>query len=297
MKKSVYAAIRSIAWLLFWWPQRFAPIRRLVFDSARPGSLIYADLGKDRFLVSAGDKIISRDIFMHGSYDIQKLHLAVSLLEGRAKLTTLIDIGANLGCICIPAVSSGAFSRAIAVEPDPRNFRLLVANVAINGLETRITSHNLALGDQDGELHFELSKDNFGDHRVRRSGDAGAQGEGDRETISVNATTLDRLLAPADLENALVWMDTQGYEGVILSGAGKALGPKLPLVLEFWPYGMKRTGAFPLMKSALLWAGYSHFYELIGNPPERLPLTEANLDELFRRLEGEAGRFTDILVV
>jgi FkbM family methyltransferase len=297
MKKSVYAVMKSIAWLLFWWPQTFAPIRRIVFDSAKPGSLIYADRGKDRFLVSAGDKIISRDIFMHGSYDIQKLHLAVSLLDGGAPPTTLIDIGANVGCICIPAVSSGMFSRAIAIEPDPRNYSLLIANVAINGLGTRITSHNLALGDQAGELHFELSKDNFGDHRVRRSDDAGAQGEGDRETIAVSATTFDQLLAPADLENALIWMDTQGYEGVILSGAGKALGPRLPLVLEFWPYGMKRTGAYPLMKNALLGAGYSHFYELIGNPPERRLLDEANLDELFHRLEGEPGRFTDILVV
>jgi FkbM family methyltransferase len=297
MKQSIYAVVKAIARGIFWWPQKFAPIRRVVFDSAKPGSLIYADLGKDQFLLSAGDKVISREIFMRGSFDIEKMHLAVSLLGGMTAPTTLIDIGANLGCICIPAVSSGAFARAIAIEPDPRNYHLLVANIAINGLGHRITSHNLALSDRDGELHFELSKDNFGDHRVRHSADTGAYGESDRETIAVNATTFEKLLSASDLQNALVWMDTQGYEGVILSGAGNALGPGLPLVLEFWPYGMKRTGAYPLLKKALLGAGYSHYFELVGNPPQRLPLNEANLDEMFRRLEGEAGRFTDILVV
>ncbi len=48
------------------------------------------------------------------------MHRAVSLL-GRRGLTSLIDIGANIGTICIPAVKCGLFDRAIAIEPEPLN--------------------------------------------------------------------------------------------------------------------------------------------------------------------------------
>jgi FkbM family methyltransferase len=295
-KKIVIEIMKLTGRALYWWPQRFRLVRRIIFDSAPAGSFIYAGFGKEKYLVSAGDKAISREIFIRESFDLQKLDLAISLLSHGTRPTTLVDVGANVGCICIPAIKSSIFSRAIAIEPEPRNFNLLCANIAVNGLTSQISVHNFALSDTPSRLQFELSEDNFGDHRVRLSTETGIFKEQRRHVIDVEAKTFDSAFGDLDLREVLLWMDTQGYEGPILAGAEKALATHVPLVLEFWPYGMQRAGSYDKMKQALLNAGYKSFYELVGTSPEKLPLTAANLDELYNRL-GPNGRFSDIMVV
>lgn len=42
--------------------------------------------------------------------------------------------------------------------------------------------------------------------------------------------------------NTLVWIDTQGHEPDVFRGAGRLLKSKIPLVTEFWPYGLTRAG-------------------------------------------------------
>jgi hypothetical protein len=78
----------------------------------------------------------------------------------------------------------------------------------------------------------------------------------------------------------------------VLAGGRGWLDALTPLCLEFWPYGMKRaSNSFQLLKSAI--AAYAGFYDL--EYPEKFRPIE-DLDDLSVQL-GDAGRFTDILVI
>ena len=57
----------------------------------------------------------------------------------------MVDVGANIGPICIPAVTRGYVQQAVAVEPNPDNCRLLRVNVALNGLHNKIAVEECAL--------------------------------------------------------------------------------------------------------------------------------------------------------
>lgn len=207
-------------------------------------------------------------------------------------LDTLIDIGANIGTICIPAVKRGIAKRAIAIEPEPRNYRLLVANIYLNDVADKIEHYNLALGSKTNQIvTFELSTDNSGDHRVRISSENGKFSEAARQRISVKSTKFDDLIQRLDKTSCLIWMDTQGYEGHILLGADSAVNGRVPMVLEFWPYGMKRADAYASLRTAVM--NYDYYYNLSEDKPT--PVATSTIDSLYCRL-GENGNYTDILL-
>lgn len=247
----------------------------------------------EKYLVFTKDKTISKVVYSKGAFDFEKLEQAIKLLGPTFSLNTLIDVGANIGIICIPAVNRGYARRAVAIEPEPGNFRLLAMNVQLNGLQEKIVLHNLALGPENGKvLEMELSSDNSGDHRIRVSAADGLYDEGARQVIQIKSETFDSILGSLDRQTTLVWVDTQGYEGQILLGANNMIAERVPLVLEFWPYGMRRAGSYPALRSAAL--RYENFFDLSERQPARRPTLE--LDALYAKLE-ETGDYTDILLV
>lgn len=292
----IQGVVRLCAAALGWRPlTRNVMFRKLMFDSMPQGSRLLAQTGNEIFAVHVGDRAIGREIYIHGAFDLAKLEAVLRILgEGRHN-DLLIDVGANIGPICIPAVKRRLFKKAIAFEPDPRNFDLLNANIHLNHLGGSIDARNLALGDRDGAVvTLTLSEDNYGDHRVCVDSGTGTGSLASRKTISVQSETLDSQVRLASPNNALLWMDTQGHEGFILKGAKALLESRIPLVLEFWPAGMAGTESFPAMKRALCDAGYEYFIDL-NAPTNRVALSEESLEALYRSV-GEAGAYTDILV-
>lgn len=271
-------------------------VREAYFDTAEPNTLLLSKLGDMHLIVSSSDKVIGRGTFTSGAYDFDKFEKAISLIDKPFDNSLIIDIGANIGTICITAVKRGIFKSAIAVEPDPFNFSLLAANIHINGLADRVSALNMALGAAvDEELTFEFSESNYGDHRIRISSGCGMYDEIARKTAIVKSKTFDQAIGLVDPKSTLVWMDTQGFEGFVLKGAKNALSKKPPLVIEFWPYGMKRSGSYKPLKQAILDAGYSVFYDLDA-AVSATAINDDAFDDLFRNL-GEDGKFTDLLIL
>lgn len=273
--------------------------RDRLFDAcagAGVSEYLYAEHNGARFLVNSKDQFISRGLFVSGNADIAKLEVASRLLKQQAEhsgeIDLLVDVGANIGGICIPAVLRGLARRAIAIEPQPTNCQLLRANIAINGLFEKIAVVERAAGASDDELlPMEISSDNWGDHRISNTRAPGLYGEAERTRMQVRSIRIDSLKEFEARTQCLIWMDIQGYEGFALRGAAHLLARKVPLVLEFWPYGMLRAESFAALREAL--AGYRGFYDL--EKPERLrPM--ADIDALFEEM-GVEGRFTDILVI
>lgn len=160
---------------------------------------------------------------------------------------TLIDVGANIGLTCIPAVGRHAGVRSIAIEADPGNFKLLLNNIDLNSARDRVEALNLAAHSCFSTLDFELSNTNFGDHRIRL-GDQPAlvqalQNEDQRHTITVNAAPLDAVIDIEKLVHPVVMkVDTQGAEPLVFEGARRLLGHIDCLVVEFSPYTLARAG-------------------------------------------------------
>jgi FkbM family methyltransferase len=135
----------------------------------------------------------------------------------------------------------------IAVEPDAENARLLRANVALNGVHDRAEIHEVALSDVDATVLLETSDENWGDHRIRVANPQGPdlRDEGRRPTVEVSARRIDSLAAAGEIDLGavdLVWMDAQGHEGHVLDGAHGLASAGVPIVTEYWPYGLRRAG-------------------------------------------------------
>lgn len=270
--------------------------------SGMPTPLMYTKSGAEHFVIDTRDKGgTAKKIFAEGEYDFFDVPRTLQLLkENRIYndgLALLIDVGANIGPICIPAVARGYARRAIAIEPEPHNCRLLRANIALNGLTETISVCESACGMFDNEtLDLELSEDNLGDHQIRLNG-LPADDNQNRCRIQIPSSTLDALCPIEPGESTLIWMDTQGYEGHVLAGAERWLAAKTPLVMEFDPHLMKRVDSFKLMRDAL--ADYRGFYDLWRNPDRFRPINDLDklLIELITERESGATGFTNILVI
>ena len=140
---------------------------------------------------------------------------------------------------------------------------------------------------------MELSEKNFGDHRIREADSEQIEdhyGESGRKTISVEAMTLDEVMNSQESsqhENiALVWMDIQGHEGKFFKGARSFFlqHKHVPVAMEFWPYGIRRSGMDKDEFCNLLKGLFQKFYIL----DEERPLSRdiQNIDAYFEHFDA-----------
>src|ERR1051325_8006962 len=79
---------------------------------------------------------------------------------------TLIDVGANIGLICVPVKRDVPGVSVFAVEPDADNCECLRINAARAGI-TDLTVFNRAAFRAERMIEFERANDNSGDHRIK----------------------------------------------------------------------------------------------------------------------------------
>jgi FkbM family methyltransferase len=189
---------------------------------------------------SIGDGEVLRSYAVSGNWAPHTVALIAAVFDAGGG--TFIDIGANIGLVTIP-VAHNPRVRCIAFEPEPRNFAYLANNVAANCPHGNVSLHNLAVFDKRARLAFELSDDNYGDHRVRVNGAGGEFGEQRRQTIEVQADRLDQCVDLAALPRPIVVkIDTQGAEAHVVAGGSETLAAADVLIMEYWPYGLARMG-------------------------------------------------------
>ncbi|MCC5647825.1 FkbM family methyltransferase [Nostoc sp. CHAB 5824] len=271
---------------------RYPHVRAYFFDTMYGPFAISA--GPESFVVSTSDGVIGRELYARYEFDLDKFGVAQKLLGRNLSDCVFVDVGANVGSICLPLVKRHYVGSAIAIEPEPLNFRLLSANLWINDVADKVKCHNVAVGAESGSIQFELSNSNFGDHRVSISTEAGAFDEQSRNKISVRMETLDSLL-PEELDHELfLWVDTQGYEGFVLQGAVRLMSKKVPLVVEFWPYGMERAKSFEPFLTAVSSAGYTLFYDLEAPSKAGKNADRESLVQFYEELKKQ-DRWTDLL--
>ena len=242
-------------------------------------------------MVDVRDTDIGHTLLTQGEYGYTEMQNFIAH-SGVARGTgDLIDIGANIGTTSIPLALDGVFKKISSFEPDPNNFHMFNYNVHNNKLNTIIQPFNLAMGSTPGTVEFELSTDNFGDHRIKHKDfGTGAYNEGTRAHIDVECTTLDTMIANKSINIdtvVLIKSDTQGNEGHVLKGAKNVLAlRRIPWVIEFWPYGLDRSCMPRDEVSAIVMANFSSFIEL---KEDGITVDSAPIDkfpELFGRYDG-----------
>lgn len=247
--------------------------------------LVAVDSHGMRYLIDTADRgPITLRIFAEGTYEEPLMDRTLRLLSDlRGEQDPLagrvfVDVGANIGTATLVALKRFHAGRALALEPHPDNFRLLRMNLIANDVDAQVVPVQVAVSDAPGELELEIATHNIGDHRIRTGaeGGAGAIGEADRTVIRVPAVTLDTAVAQAQLDVGaigLVWIDVQGHEPHCLEGATTLIQAGIPIVIEYWPYGLARAGGLEALH-ALLAARFTEVWNLgeegVQEPPARV---------------------------
>jgi len=256
--------------------------------------------GRETFIAIAHDIAVALPLFLDGELDFHKFDKAMELLReaGTGPIDTLWDVGANIGSICIPALARGIIERAVAFEPEERLFRLLRANAILNGVDDRLSCVNTAIGEAAGRARLTMSDGNTGDYRLAgRQFSDDCMGEDARTSQEVSVRALDEFIDEFVPGSTLIYMDIQGYEGLALKGASELIAAAPPLVIEFWPYGMKRLESYEALCENLCSAPYSRFANLAEKEPSFQPFSKMTLDALYQQLGEGAEQFTDLLLL
>ena len=181
------------------------------------------------------DACISQQIQTRGIWEPYETALLIDHLKAG---DVFLDIGANIGYYTL--LASAVVKRrgiVIACEPDAENFRLLRENVALNQAENVVLFH-AAVSDYNGSGRLYLSPDNKGDHRLYDCGD----GRCSRPARVIHGECLRDVMNRVDF----IKIDTQGSEFNILKGLQNIILENrrhLTMIVEFWPYGLRKSGA------------------------------------------------------
>lgn len=296
-------ASRAVRWLVNFHGQRREISRRALFDAlGRVTPIVSVRTEGLHLLLSTADRTICRETFALGVYerdlleDVRRelIRLDAWNLEGR----DFVDVGANLGSATCMALGHYGAVRSWAFEPAPMNAQLLRHNVIANGFGDRAVIMECAVSDEDGATAFEISKMAWADHRVPAtdlSHPSLVGDEHDRLQISVTTRTLDSVCAVNGLDVSrvgLVVIDVQGYEGQVLSGATQLLRAGVPIVCEYWPYGLRRANGLTLLHDVIA-RERSTFIDLGLRSAGPQPTTAVQF--VANRLEGV--EYTDLLLL
>lgn len=223
------------------------------------GDLIMRSFADHSILFDPADHTISYALMREGQWQREQLERAVRLLRElrlNEQPSLFVDVGAHIGTQSIYAMATGAFEGGLAIEPEPRNFRLLKLNMQINDLADKVTCLQSAAGEYEGELPLFIDPANRSAHSLVRRPDH-ADGR-----VRVPIGRLDVLMNQSDLTPdlvGLVWLDVEGFEPQVLRGMPDLLRKSVPLVIETNPT-LYEGGIVALMM--ILQDHYSHFVDL-----------------------------------
>ncbi len=183
------------------------------------------------------DRHVSRRLLEEGIWEPVETSLLLSLLRAG---DVFVDAGANIGYFSLVAASVvGPGGGVFAFEPDPDNYRLLEANIALNGMGDCITPVEAALSEAAGEGRLYLSTDNLGDHQV-------FAGDDERDSLSVGLLRGSDFLAGKVRRIDLVKVDTQGAEYQVIAGLMpllQELESPPRFIVELTPHALRQSGA------------------------------------------------------
>lgn len=200
-----------------------------------------------KMFVDSRDVSIAPHLILEGVYEE---HTDAVLRRLVSPGMHVVEIGANVGLftllMCHRAGPSGS---VYAFECDPLLAQIARDNLELNGFSRVGTIDQRAVSNQIGTLTFRATTR----HRGGGTLIAGLQQipeltESERETIPVQAVTLDEFLAGYDRKIDFMKIDAEGAETDIIAGGRRIFadpGYRVTVMMEFAPRFMREAGMDP----------------------------------------------------
>ncbi len=146
----------------------------------------------------------------------------------------------------------------------------------------------MALSSHDGTAELEIAEENSGDNRIRKVRSAGEMQEEKRRILTVSTARFDSLVNSWKINAnriGLIWLDIQGHEGHFFLGAKSFFHERqVPVVSEFWPYGIERSGMLSEEYCRVLEELFDSFWLVEQNCFTQYSIR--SISHLFQRFKG-----------
>lgn len=156
---------------------------------------------------SISDIHILKEVFTYNQYG--------KFLKELSPGAMVIDIGAHIGIFSVLAASYIPESTVLCFEPLPKNFEMLKKNIALNRMESRVHAFKLAVSGSNEPREFHFFTERVGSSLFFIPGQIVTQ------TISVQCTTLDKVLAAHGNRCDFLKIDCEGAEHEILGAVSE----------------------------------------------------------------------------
>jgi FkbM family methyltransferase len=224
----------------------------VVFGSDSIGPTAVVD-GRIRLHFAEEDR---RNVRIHLADHGAAVEEMAAFLDVAANAKTFFDIGADRGIFAVMFCALGESRHAVAYEPSLRRFRAAAAMRALNGLESRLTLRQAAVGTTQGRTEGILFADGT---IVPESRDP------DGEPAEMIMTTVDHEVEALGIVPDLLKIDVEGYEYEVLQGATRLLRERKPvLCLELHLDLLERRGVSPAALVADLQSYGYQFRSTVG---------------------------------
>jgi len=221
---------------------------------------IHSRAGQPFRLTHVDESFLAFQLFWLGGdyYEPITLALLKALLRPGDRF---LDIGAHVGFYSLNLGLSIRGIEIIALEPNPKNFRILKTNIAANGLSC-VTCESLAVSDSDGLATLYLTESDMSASLMK-----GFQAEDTKQidSIQVSTVSLDSYLRCREIGGPkVIKVDIEGHEPAFFRGASETIVAYKPDIILEVLYEQD-----PALISQLKSLGY-HFY----------PITDEGMVEL-----------------
>lgn len=211
--------------------------------------------------------LIGWKIFFFGEYEADTNKVLAKYIKPG---DTVIEAGANIGSETLLISKIIGNGRLYAFEPNPYTFERLKMNLQINEL-TNVEAHDIALGEQDGMIHFHIYPKNF-----CNSGMSSKYMETSKtRKIDVVQKKLDSFVKEHGIVKVdFIKMDIQGAEMDMISGGLETIKRDKPTIFTeaCEPYNDTK-----LLYRTLKDCGYKIY--LIGESDTKLMESEASIKD------------------
>jgi FkbM family methyltransferase len=155
---------------------------------------------------------VSLEIFVYGIYEKETIDYMVQSIP---KNGTFIDVGANIGAICLEVANKRKDVKVYAFEASPNVFKFLEINKNQNELEN-LTIYNLAVHEnENSEMEFYSPYDQNG-----KGSFSAVFTSASEKVITKN---LDIFIEENQLKPDLIKVDVEGYEMTVFKSMSKFL--------------------------------------------------------------------------
>lgn len=212
-------------------------IKEKSYNSEDP---VYMRIKTDNNLMFIPEARVAKDYFNMGFYERGYVDWACFNFVKPDK--NIIDIGAHIGWYTVSMASN--CKHIYSFECSPKSFNYLCANIALNGLDYKVTKYNCALSNEEGIANYYIRDPNDG------GGNGISKFEYDNAhntpSIEVPKKTLDSF----NLTNVnFIKIDVEGHEKEVLEGSVQTLiNNNYPKILfESWDEHQEKNG-YPAIK-------------------------------------------------